>query len=222
MKPLGPAWARSRDGHRVAAAVAGHPSFVPHRPKFVSPAGGGGNRKGKSKKWRQMLQFPHISLCEELRQALGEQRLRGRDEGRAPMARGALWAPRCWSWAHLNTLSSGEGQGRAMRCVGAKSRPGSHIVWSAGKKQRVGKSWLLLMCPQTFQTVTSFSRGLPPSPCRPTWCCRALELWWKSSWVPFHELQRSCWHPLCCPAGIEPSASGRAASRGQNWVLAAP
>uniref|UniRef100_A0A8C6VVF9 G protein-coupled receptor kinase n=1 Tax=Nothobranchius furzeri TaxID=105023 RepID=A0A8C6VVF9_NOTFU len=32
------------------------------------PAGGGGNRKGKSKKWKQMLQFPHISLCEELRQ----------------------------------------------------------------------------------------------------------------------------------------------------------
>ncbi|KAG9351947.1 hypothetical protein JZ751_023198, partial [Albula glossodonta] len=32
--------------------------------------GGGGNRKGKSKKWKQMLQFPHISLCEELRQTL--------------------------------------------------------------------------------------------------------------------------------------------------------
>ncbi|XP_010790294.1 G protein-coupled receptor kinase 6-like [Notothenia coriiceps] len=30
--------------------------------------GGGGNRKGKSKKWKQLLQFPHISLCEELRQ----------------------------------------------------------------------------------------------------------------------------------------------------------
>uniref|UniRef100_A0A8C4FD32 G protein-coupled receptor kinase n=1 Tax=Dicentrarchus labrax TaxID=13489 RepID=A0A8C4FD32_DICLA len=29
---------------------------------------GGGNRKGKSKKWKQLLQFPHISLCEELRQ----------------------------------------------------------------------------------------------------------------------------------------------------------
>ncbi|KAF4098320.1 hypothetical protein G5714_020350 [Onychostoma macrolepis] len=32
--------------------------------------GGGGNRKGKSKKWKQMLQFPHISLCEELRQTI--------------------------------------------------------------------------------------------------------------------------------------------------------
>lgn len=30
--------------------------------------GGGGNRKGKSKKWKQMLQFPHVSLCEDLRQ----------------------------------------------------------------------------------------------------------------------------------------------------------
>uniref|UniRef100_A0A3P8WZJ7 G protein-coupled receptor kinase n=1 Tax=Cynoglossus semilaevis TaxID=244447 RepID=A0A3P8WZJ7_CYNSE len=32
--------------------------------------GGVGNRKGKSKKWKQMLQFPHISLCEELRQSI--------------------------------------------------------------------------------------------------------------------------------------------------------
>ncbi|XP_048459773.1 G protein-coupled receptor kinase 6 isoform X3 [Rhincodon typus] len=32
--------------------------------------GGGGRWKGKSKKWRQMLQFPHISLCEELRQTI--------------------------------------------------------------------------------------------------------------------------------------------------------
>ncbi|XP_030069069.1 G protein-coupled receptor kinase 6 isoform X2 [Microcaecilia unicolor] len=32
--------------------------------------GGEGNRKGKSKKWRQMLQFPHVSLCEDLRSAV--------------------------------------------------------------------------------------------------------------------------------------------------------
>lgn len=38
----------------------------------MSFTGGGGNRKGKSKKWKQMLQFPHISLCEELRQTIGE------------------------------------------------------------------------------------------------------------------------------------------------------
>uniref|UniRef100_A0A8C2ZDX5 G protein-coupled receptor kinase n=1 Tax=Cyclopterus lumpus TaxID=8103 RepID=A0A8C2ZDX5_CYCLU len=35
--------------------------------------GGGGNRKGKSKKWKQLLQFPHISLCEELRQTTGKK-----------------------------------------------------------------------------------------------------------------------------------------------------
>ncbi|XP_072573778.1 G protein-coupled receptor kinase 6-like isoform X1 [Paramormyrops kingsleyae] len=28
--------------------------------------GGAGKRKGKSKKWKQMLQFPHISLCEDI------------------------------------------------------------------------------------------------------------------------------------------------------------
>lgn len=26
-------------------------------------AGGGGKRKGKSKKWKQILKFPHISKC---------------------------------------------------------------------------------------------------------------------------------------------------------------
>lgn len=40
--------------------------------RLFAPTGGGGNRKGKSKKWRQMLQFPHISQCEELRLSLGE------------------------------------------------------------------------------------------------------------------------------------------------------
>ncbi|XP_028322003.1 G protein-coupled receptor kinase 6 isoform X2 [Gouania willdenowi] len=31
--------------------------------------GGDGNRKGKSRKWKQMLQFPHVSVCDELRQS---------------------------------------------------------------------------------------------------------------------------------------------------------
>ncbi|KAJ8269771.1 hypothetical protein COCON_G00123780 [Conger conger] len=30
--------------------------------------GGGGKRNGRSKKWKEMLKLPHISLCEELRQ----------------------------------------------------------------------------------------------------------------------------------------------------------
>lgn len=37
---------------------------------FVSA--GGAYKKGRTKKWKQMLQFPHISLCEELRQTIGE------------------------------------------------------------------------------------------------------------------------------------------------------
>nr|XP_033805111.1 G protein-coupled receptor kinase 5-like [Geotrypetes seraphini] len=32
--------------------------------------GGGGKRKGRSKKWKEILKFPHISQCEELRKSL--------------------------------------------------------------------------------------------------------------------------------------------------------
>ncbi|XP_074419829.1 G protein-coupled receptor kinase 5-like isoform X1 [Larus michahellis] len=32
--------------------------------------GGGGKRKGRSKKWREILRFPHISQCDELRKSL--------------------------------------------------------------------------------------------------------------------------------------------------------
>ncbi|XP_029767226.1 G protein-coupled receptor kinase 5 [Terrapene carolina triunguis] len=32
--------------------------------------GGGGKRKGKSKKWKEILKFPHISLCEDLRRTI--------------------------------------------------------------------------------------------------------------------------------------------------------
>ncbi|XP_064896928.1 G protein-coupled receptor kinase 5 isoform X3 [Columba livia] len=32
--------------------------------------GGGGKRKGRSKKWREILRFPHISQCDELRKGL--------------------------------------------------------------------------------------------------------------------------------------------------------
>lgn len=35
-------------------------------------AGGGGKRKGKSKKWKEILKFPHISQCEDLRRTIGE------------------------------------------------------------------------------------------------------------------------------------------------------
>uniref|UniRef100_K7G1B6 RGS domain-containing protein n=1 Tax=Pelodiscus sinensis TaxID=13735 RepID=K7G1B6_PELSI len=32
--------------------------------------GGGGKRKGRSKKWREILRFPHISQCDDLRKGL--------------------------------------------------------------------------------------------------------------------------------------------------------
>ncbi|XP_077897007.1 G protein-coupled receptor kinase 5 isoform X3 [Ictidomys tridecemlineatus] len=37
------------------------------RPHFI---GGGGKRKGKSKKWKEILKFPHISQCEDLRRTI--------------------------------------------------------------------------------------------------------------------------------------------------------
>ncbi|KAK6317197.1 hypothetical protein J4Q44_G00125970 [Coregonus suidteri] len=63
--------------------------------------GGGGNRKGKSKKWKQMLQFPHISLCEELRQTT-EKRLH-RPLWRQPIGR-TLFRQFCENPAELRTL----------------------------------------------------------------------------------------------------------------------
>ncbi|KFO28946.1 G protein-coupled receptor kinase 5 [Fukomys damarensis] len=35
-----------------------------------SVLGGGGKRKGKSKKWKEILKFPHISQCEDLRRTI--------------------------------------------------------------------------------------------------------------------------------------------------------
>lgn len=35
-------------------------------------AGGGGKRKGKSKKWKEILKFPHINQCEDLRRTIGK------------------------------------------------------------------------------------------------------------------------------------------------------
>ncbi len=34
---------------------------------FYFFAGGGGKRKGKSKKWKQILKFPHISFCMDIK-----------------------------------------------------------------------------------------------------------------------------------------------------------
>lgn len=42
------------------------------KPPFLLPvAGGSDSNKGKSKKWRKILQFPHISQCIELVNKIG-------------------------------------------------------------------------------------------------------------------------------------------------------
>lgn len=41
-------------------------------PDISLSAGGGGKRKGKSKKWKEILKFPHISQCEDLRRTIGK------------------------------------------------------------------------------------------------------------------------------------------------------
>ncbi|XP_064353734.1 G protein-coupled receptor kinase 6-like isoform X2 [Dromaius novaehollandiae] len=40
--------------------------------RSIDQFGGGGKRKGRSKKWREILRFPHISQCDELRRSLEE------------------------------------------------------------------------------------------------------------------------------------------------------
>lgn len=41
-------------------------------PVISFSAGGGGKRKGKSKKWKEILKFPHISQCEDIRRTIGK------------------------------------------------------------------------------------------------------------------------------------------------------
>lgn len=38
---------------------------------FPVTTGGGGKRKGRSKKWKEILRFPHISQCTELGNSIG-------------------------------------------------------------------------------------------------------------------------------------------------------
>jgi hypothetical protein len=37
--------------------------------------GGGDSNKGKSKKWKRILQFPHISVCIDLKEKLGKPKV---------------------------------------------------------------------------------------------------------------------------------------------------
>lgn len=59
-------WAGRQAGSQVPAPAPTSATI------FLSSAGGGGKRKGKSKKWKEILKFPHISQCEDLRRTIGE------------------------------------------------------------------------------------------------------------------------------------------------------
>jgi hypothetical protein len=39
---------------------------------FIFVVGGADSNKGKSRKWRKILQFPHISQCIDLRNKIGK------------------------------------------------------------------------------------------------------------------------------------------------------
>ena len=41
--------------------------------------GGGDSNKGKSKKWKRILQFPHISICIDLKEKLGKPNMSAAD-----------------------------------------------------------------------------------------------------------------------------------------------
>lgn len=68
----------TRMGHRLWSHGQDH-----HQPDtFFPSAGGGGKRKGKSKKWKEILKFPHISQCEDLRRTIGKLSCLEGGEGR--------------------------------------------------------------------------------------------------------------------------------------------
>ncbi|KAM9609134.1 G protein-coupled receptor kinase 5-like isoform 1-T1 [Morphnus guianensis] len=67
--PQGP---RPKGGRGWAAAAprAGQGARRGEKETRCLREGGGGKRKGRSKKWREILRFPHISQCDELRKGL--------------------------------------------------------------------------------------------------------------------------------------------------------
>jgi len=54
--------------------VSNHKDMYKHISIFV--VGGADSNKGKSKKWRKILQFPHISQCIDLRNKIGKSHLK--------------------------------------------------------------------------------------------------------------------------------------------------
>lgn len=127
------------------SSAVGRPSLVTHPAESVCPAGGGGNRKGKSKKWRQMLQFPHISLCEDLRQALGEQ------QGSGVGLWGSCVAATCQITGDLNAGEPWEGQ---RWVIGHKSWP---RIWPTQFRVRGRNSG------QVSHSCVALAVDVPPS-----------------------------------------------------------
>lgn len=63
---------KAREGNaRVSQNAAISALTSPIHSSFSVCAGGGDSNKGKSKKWKKILQFPHISICLDLKEKLG-------------------------------------------------------------------------------------------------------------------------------------------------------
>lgn len=169
-------------GQRVSPlgdrAAVGCPCFLTHGTNSVCSAGGGGNRKGKSKKWRQMLQFPHISLCEDLRQTLGEtRRLAGAEQRPGSTPERGQWVG-MWGCCTPQTEPC-EGPG----CITGHM---TEAVPGPLRAQGVGGEALLhgahrqclLMYPHTLQSVMSFMRDMTPSLFKQTcWAWQSCGAW---------------------------------------------
>lgn len=61
---------KAREGELSEQIGAGvyFSTFIQFTLSFL---GGGDSNKGKSKKWKKILQFPHISVCIDLKEKLG-------------------------------------------------------------------------------------------------------------------------------------------------------
>lgn len=58
-------------GHRAEQSLFIIAGWLLFRSRFVVISGGSDSNKGKSKKWRKILQFPHISQCIHLKDKIG-------------------------------------------------------------------------------------------------------------------------------------------------------
>lgn len=129
MSPESPGRSSSRKEGRPqnGARAPQHHLLSPSHPS----AGGGGKRKGRSKKWREILRFPHISQCNELRRGLGE--LPGVLGLAAPGARHGAVPARARQWGgcpQKQRHNAGSQLCRMRGGHGARSGSGAGTVWS--------------------------------------------------------------------------------------------